>query len=169
MKSFGRGRREMARGSAVAALMLAAGCMTPGQDKSVATAADAIFSRKIMMDTINNQMNELEGMLASADKLDLVEAREHADLISVMLMAFPHLFPPATNQWQPNVQRDAGRDTYAAPAVWTNFADFYARAGRASKIAYNASRARHESDFRMLIAELRGACNACHAAYLKTD
>jgi cytochrome c556 len=169
-KSFGRGCVATAcGGTGIAALVLAAGCAALGQDQSAATAADAIFSRKIVMDTINNRMDELEGMLASEDKLDLVEAREHADLISVMFMAFPHLFPPGTNQWKPNVERDAGRDTYASPDVWTNFADFYGRAGRASKVAYAASRAKQQSEFRTLIAELRTACNACHAVYLKTD
>lgn len=163
----GTGRMAMAR--TVAALVLVAGCTALGQDKSAATPADAIFARKIMMDTIDNQMNELEAMLAAADKLDLAEARDHADVISVMLMGFPHLFPPGTNQWQPNVERDAGRDTYAAPELWKNFADFYERAGKASKVAYHASRVRQQSEFRMLIAELRGACNSCHASYLKTD
>jgi cytochrome c556 len=154
---------------ALAILVLAAGCATPGADRSAATPADAIFARKIMMDTIDSQMNEVEAMLAATGKLDLAEARDHADVISVMLMAFPHVFSPATNQWRPGVARDAGRDTYASPEAWTNFADFYARAGAASKVAYRASRAREERAFRTLIAELRGACNACHAIYLKTD
>jgi len=162
---FGRGFVAIA----FAAAVLAAGCATPGPDQSVATAADAIFSRKIVMDTINNHMDELEGMLASAEKLDLAEAREHADVISVMFMAFPHLFPPGTNQWKLNGERDAGRDTYASPDLRKNFADFYGRAGRASKVAYAASRAKEQGELRTLIAELRTVCNSCHAAYLKTD
>jgi cytochrome c556 len=157
------------RGAAVAAMLLAAGWATPGPEQSAAAPADTIFARKIMMDTIDNQMNEVEGMLAATGKLDLAEARDHADVISVMLMAFPHLFPPGTNQWRPNVARDAGRDTYAAPELWTNFAQFNARAGEAYKVAYRASRAKQADEFKMLIAELRGACNACHALYLKTD
>ena len=32
-----------------------------------------------------------------------------SDTISVMLMAFPHLFPPASNQWKPDVARDPGQ------------------------------------------------------------
>ena len=39
---------------------------------------DTIFARKILMDTINNNMDELEGMIASGKDLDLKEAREHA-------------------------------------------------------------------------------------------
>jgi cytochrome c556 len=157
------------RGAAVAVMLLAAGCATPGPDPNAAVPADAIFARKIMMDTIDNQMNEVEGMLAATDGLDLAEARDHADVISVMLMAFPHLFPPGTNQWRPNIARDAGRDTYASPELWTNFAQFRARAGEASKVAYRASRAKQAGEFKVLIAELRSACNACHALYLKTD
>ena len=84
-------------------------------------------------------------------------------------MAFPHLFPPATNQWKPNVPRDPGADTYASPDLWANFADFYQRAQKVSKTAYDAAHAMRGDEYRSLIAELRSACNGCHAAYQKTD
>lgn len=51
-------------------------------------------------------MDEVETMLAPEDKLVLSDAQEHAETISTMLMAFPHLFPPATNQWKPGAERD---------------------------------------------------------------
>ena len=139
------------------------------QDQSVAIAKDAIFARKILMDSIGTNMDELEGMTSSDKGVNLTEGREHADNVSIMLMAFPHLFPPNTNQWKPNVERDPGRDTYAAPALWENYPDFYAQAARASKIAYNASRSQHDSDFKKFVAELRVACDSCHAVYLKVD
>jgi cytochrome c556 len=156
----------------IGALVLAtvgASRLAPGQDRGEAIAKDAIFARKILMDTINTNMDELETMTASDKGINLTEGREHADMISVMLMAFPHLFPTDTNQWRPNVERDPGRDTYASPAVFTNYPDFYAKAASASKIAYRASRAEQESDFRRFIAELRVACDSCHGAYLKAD
>jgi cytochrome c556 len=53
--------------------------------------------------------------------------------------------------------------------VWTNFADFYRRATEASKIAFEASRANSANGFKARIAELRTACNSCHAAYQKND
>jgi hypothetical protein len=53
--------------------------------------------------------------------------------------------------------------------LWTNFADFYARADEASKLAWSASRAKRASDFRGFIGQLRERCNACHALNLKTD
>ena len=50
-------------------------------------------------------MDELEAIAAleKVEKSELTEGRDHAEIVSVMLMAFPHLFPPATNQWKPNV------------------------------------------------------------------
>jgi cytochrome c556 len=140
-----------------------------GQDQSAALAKDAIFARKILMDTISNNMDELETMTTSDKGVNLTEGREHADIISVMLMAFPHLFAAETNQWNPNADRDPGRDTYASPDVFSNYADFYARAARASKIAYNASRAKQDGDFKKFVVELRVACDSCHAVYLKAD
>ena len=154
-------------GCAVLAGVLGMSLTASGQDQSI--AKDAIFARKILMDTISTNMDELETMTASDKGLDLVEGREHADIISVMLMAFPHLFLPGTNQWKPNVERDPGRDTYASPDLWTKYPDFYAQAANASKIAYKASRAKQESELKTFVAELRLACDSCHAVYLKSD
>src|SRR5262245_14139364 len=110
------------------------------------------------------------GRNASSGKaINLAEGHEHADAISVMLMAFPHLFPPSTDQWRPNVDRDPGRDTYASPDVWMRFADFYAQAANASKVAYNASRTQQEAAFKSFVASLRTACDSCHAVYLKGE
>src|SRR3954466_3413445 len=82
------------------------------QDQSAATTKDLIFARKIMMDSIGNNMDEIDTMLQTG-RIDLAEGREHADTISVMLMAFPHLFPPNSDQWKPNVAHDPGTDTFA--------------------------------------------------------
>jgi cytochrome c556 len=149
--------------------LLAMSLLASAQDRGAAIAKDAIFARKILMDTIGANMDELEGMVGSGKPLNLTEAHEHADVISVMLMAFPHLFGADTNQWKPDAERDPGRDTYAAPELFTNYADFYAQATRASKIAYNASRAKQEGNFKTFVAELRTACDSCHAVYLKID
>jgi cytochrome c556 len=154
------------------AMLLAAFGMIPlasGEERSATIAKDAIFARKILMDAIGHNMDEIETMTASPKGVDMAEGREHADNISIMLMAFPHLFAADTNQWKPGEDRDPGRDTYAAPELWTNYADFYARAAQASKVAYRASRAQDEAAFKTLVIELRAACDSCHAAYMKTD
>ena len=137
-----------------------------GQDQSAATTKDVIFARKIMMDMIGTNMDEIDTMLQTG-KIDLTEGREHADVISVMLMAFPHLFPPSSDQWKPNIERDPGTDTFAAPEVWKTYTAFYQQAAFASKTAYKASRAADEAEFKKYGAELRAACDTCHSTYLK--
>jgi cytochrome c556 len=149
--------------------MLAASLPTSGQEQNLPPPKDTIFARKILMGAIDMNMDEIETMLAPGGKVEAADAVEHADTISIMLMSFPHMFPPSTNQWEPNADRDPATDTAASPDVWRNFSDFYQRAQTASKLAQDASRAKHGSEFRTLIAELRVACNSCHAAYLKTE
>jgi cytochrome c556 len=139
-----------------------------GQDQSTATTKDVIFARKILMDTIGTNMDEIDTMLETG-KIDLTEGREHADMISVMLMAFPHLFPPSSDQWKPNIERDPGTDTYASPELWKGYTDFYKQAAFASKTAYKASRATDEAEFKKYGAELRATCDTCHSTYLKQD
>jgi len=150
---------------------LVAGTLAPSpialaQDQSAATTKDVIFARKIMMDSIGNNMDEIDTMLQSG-RIDLIEGREHADMISVMLMAFPHLFPASSDQWKPNIERDPGTDTFAAPEVWKTYTDFYQQAAYASKTAYKASRAVDDNEFKKFGAELRAACDTCHSMYLK--
>jgi cytochrome c556 len=129
---------------------------------------ETIFARKILMDSIGRNMDELEAN-ASSTRIDLAEGRDHADTVSVMLMTFPHLFPPSTNEWKPNVDRDPGTDTFAAPEIWTGFADFYKRARDAADVAFKASRAETEPAFKDQVARLRLACDSCHAIYMKKN
>src|SRR5262249_4357327 len=103
--------RTPTRATLLAAGMLALCSWASCQHQSVVTPKDTIFAGKILMDSINRNMAELEAH-ASAGK-DLDEGKEHADIVSVMLMVFPHLFPPSTNQWKADTERDPGTDTFA--------------------------------------------------------
>ena len=151
------------------ACVLTTGSVALAQEQGVAPPKDTIFARKILMGAIDMNMDEIETMLLPEGKLNLADGTEHADTISIMLMAAPHMFPASTNQWKPNVERDPATDTYASPELWTNFADFYKRAADASKTALDAARAKNPADFKARIGELRAQCNACHAIYQKTD
>jgi len=148
---------------------LAFGQVPSGQVPSGPPPKDTIFARKILMGAIDMNMDEIETMLAPNGKLDAAEAQEHADTISIMLMSFPHLFSPATNQWTFGADRDPASDTFASPDLWANFADFYQRATNASKLAQEASRTKRLDEFRSLIGQLRAACNGCHEKYMKTN
>jgi cytochrome c556 len=139
------------------------------QNEAVPPAKDTIFARKILMGTVDMNMDEVETMLAPGGKLDVTDAREHLNTISVLLMAFPHLFPAATNQWKAGADRDPALDTFASPELWSNFAEFYRRASEASKIAFEASRTTRLNEFKTLVGQLRAACNSCHARFLKTE
>jgi cytochrome c556 len=168
-------QKQMFADRPTAAALLFAACilgsisLALGQDQSAAMAKDAIVARKTTMDTLSDKMDVIEMVIASGKKIDLDEGHANGDVISVLLMAFPHLFPPSTNEWKPNVDRDPATDTYAAPEIWSKFADFYMQATAASKAAFDASRANDEGAFKASVAQLRASCNACHAAYLKMD
>jgi cytochrome c556 len=169
LQSFPRLRIQLT--AAICSVPLVAGAFALSsvafsQDQAI--PKDTIFARKILMDSIGRNMDELEEMTTSS-KINLAEGKEHADIVSVMLMAFPHLFPPSTNQWRPNAQQDPGTDTFAAPELWANFADFYSKAAAASKIAYKASRTESVDEFKDFIAQLRVACDSCHGGYLKSQ
>jgi len=166
MQSHLRLRGGLAGAIAALTIVVLAGSAS-AQDQPA--AKDTIFARKIMMGAIDTNMDEIETMLAPEGKLVLGDAQEHAETISTMLMAFPHLFPPPTNQWKPGENRDPATDTFANPDLWSNFSDFYQRATEASKIAWSASRAKRADEFRPLIGQLRQRCNACHALNLKTQ
>jgi cytochrome c556 len=155
--------------AAALTIVLFAGPAAAQQPAAQPASKDTIFARKILMGAIDMNMDEIEEMLEPEGKLELNDAQEHAETISTMLMAFPHMFPPATNQWKQGADRDPALDTFASPELWTNFADFYARATEASKIAWAASRAKRPAEFKPLIAQLREHCNACHAINMKTE
>src|SRR5262245_25186514 len=96
-----------------AALVCAVGNAALAQDQSAAAPKDAIFARKILMDAISRNMDELEGITSSGTAINLAEGHDHADMISVMVMAFPHPLPPIRNRCTPNVAPDPGSDTSA--------------------------------------------------------
>ncbi len=168
---FSRRNMALAIGCTTTAAVLVAIVVvgTPNFRQELSPAKDTIFARKILMGAIDMNMDEIETMLAPEGKLDLAEGQENAETISTMLMAFPHMFPPRTNQWRPGADRDPATDTFASPAVWTDFTDFYQRSTSASKLAFSASRAKRAVDFKPLIAELRTNCDACHAIYMKNN
>jgi len=150
----------------IAACFLAAGFAASGQDQGASTAKDVILARKTLMNSIMEKMDKITNMV-SEGKIDVASSREHADDISVMLMAFPHLFPPDSNQWKENVDLDPATDTIASPDIWTNFADFYRRSAAAANTAYEMSRADKEDEVKRLNRALGIACDTCHSLYLK--
>ncbi len=159
--------RAVLGGVCVATTVIGASFVAFGQDNGIAPK-DVIRARKIVMSTIANSMYEIDGMLQTG-KIDLPKARHHADAISGLLVAFPHLFPPSTNTWTPNAPRDPVADTFTDPSLWKEFTFFYKEAQRAAEYAYDASRAENDAEFRKNATELRLACDTCHATFQKNN
>ena len=111
-------------------------------------------------------MDEIVGILDAPGNFDLPGAREHAYEISTMLLSFPHLFPPGTDTWSKAFEHDdAARVSFAKSEVWQKFDDFYDSAQASSQVAFDASMAKREDQFRRLTLDLKQKCDACHAKY----
>jgi cytochrome c556 len=128
--------------------------------------SDVIAARKLVMDSIMNNMDKIQEMV-SERRIDLRVSRECADNIVSMLAAFPHLFPPGSNQWKEDVDLDPVKDTFASPDIWTEFADFSRRSAAAANTALELRRADNEDDVKRFYRALGIACDTCHALYMK--
>jgi cytochrome c556 len=139
---------------------------TSSQDQSAATARDVILARKSLMNSIMDKMDRIANMV-SRGKIEMSAAREHADDISVMMLAFPHLFPESSNQWKEDSDLDPATDTTASPDIWTDFAEFYRRSAVAANTAFQLSRSENADEVKRLYRALGVACDTCHSLYLK--
>jgi cytochrome c556 len=162
----GRRRRVVVAIAILAASVLTLDPVAMGQDQSAATAKDVIWARKILMATIGDNSDQIRSMISERN-IDLNKAQEAARNISVMLKAFPHLFPPASNQWKEGVDTDPVTDTIASPDIWTDFSDFYRLAAGVANIADEISHADSEEEVRNRFRALGIYCDLCHALYLK--
>jgi cytochrome c556 len=165
---FGVRRRIACVGLVVSSLaisfmiLLAAPHVSRAQD----TTSDVIAARKLLMDSIMNNMDRIQEMI-SEQKINTAVSRDCGDNIASMLAAFPHLFPPSSNQWRDNADLDPVKDTFASPDIWTEFADFSRRAAAAAATALELRRADNEDDVKRLYRALGVACDTCHALYMK--
>jgi cytochrome c556 len=154
--------------AASAAMLICAGTsfLALAQDGSATQIREVILARKTVMNCIMGKMDKITGMISSR-QINREEAREQASQISAMLMAFPHLFPPASNQWRENSDLDPAADTIASPDIWADYSDFYGRAAAAWRTADELSRASDDEEIKRLYRALGIACDTCHALYLK--
>ena len=162
---YGSALRRSKFGAILAATLCAVSLAAPAQE-SAATAQDAIFARKTLKDSVCERMMNIERMIG-AGQIDLGTVHTQADAISAFLLAFPHLFPPASNRWMANAEGAPETLTMASPDLWTDFPDFYRQAVGAARSAFDLSRAERAEDVKARARELRIACDTCHALYLE--
>jgi cytochrome c556 len=165
----------------LAVSMLAIGAAVPLPDASgqapepaagETPVLDVIFARRVLMDGIEIYMQEVHifSQESAAANVDVpFEAAEAADIISMMMLAFPHMYPAGSYVWSEEAEaEDPTAVTLALPTVWENFPDFYERANRVAQQAFDLSRTRpRDARWREMVAELQAECDACHALYMR--
>jgi cytochrome c556 len=138
----------------------------PGKDPSwtgVTRPKDVIVARQELMEHIEELMEPIDTITVK-DTDDLDTLRRNGEVISAMLAALPHLFPPTTNLYDP---RDAEPKTLALPPIWKNFDNFYTLAGAASKAATALSETETKPAMKSASLALRASCDACHTLFLR--
>ena len=90
--------------------------------------------------------------------------RENATSLEALLLALPHLFPPTTNQFDPSA---LDPPTTALPTIWQRFPAFLTFAESAERAAAALREANDTEALSAASARLRGACDACHASFMK--
>jgi cytochrome c556 len=115
-------------------------------------------------------MLEAERLMKPIDSYSMAQPGEPAALRSAartlesMLLALPHLFPPTTNLFDPDVREPP---TIALPTIWSRFAAFETFAESAERAAAAAAVAEDGEPLREASARLRAACDTCHRAFTK--
>jgi len=129
-------------------------------------ADDVVMARQLLMDGVDDAMHDIDISTTGAE-LKLESLKANANTINMLLLAFPHLFPPQT---KPTPAADGSPSTtLAQPAIWQNFEAFYGMTQAAAAVAYEASQADGMPQFIEQAKKLRAACDGCHAVYMHVE
>ncbi len=124
---------------------------------------DVITARQELMEHVEELMEPIDTITVK-DTNDLDTLRLNGEVITAMLLALPHLFPPTTNLYDPKVAQPA---TLALPPIWNNFDNFYTLAGAAANAATELAETKGKAGMKTASLKLRASCDACHALYLR--
>jgi len=124
---------------------------------------DVIAARQDLMIEIEDLMLPIDTYTVDPNE-DPDELREHAYIISVMMSAIPHLFPPTTNLYEPDNDLTP---TLALPQIWQDFSTFTAMAKATTQAAVRLSKTGDPDALREGALALRGTCDACHQLHLR--
>ena len=159
-------RRIIITGALLAATSALAVAAVPGKGEGwtgVTKPREVIIARQELMEHIEELMEPIDTIQVK-DTDDLDTLRHNGEVISAMLLALPHLFPPTTNLYDPKAQVP---QTLALPPIWKNFDNFYTLATAASKAAAELSETQGKLAMKTASLKLRGSCDACHTLFLR--
>lgn len=149
---------KIARIAALGALGLTAVALQakPAPAPAAPSAAQLVAVRQAGMDMSAASLNLLKG--ASANGMALKTLSFPANGLAKWAAAMPALFAESTK----------GQPSRAKPEIWTNKADFTAKADAlvtATKALAAATAAEDKDAFASALASVGGACKGCHDSY----
>ena len=152
----------------VAAGLASLGCQDPApvdppDGAGTTSPQDVIAARRALMLAIEDQMPLIDGYTVDGEG-DLGALAASAQTIAAMLLAFPHLFPPATNLYDPAAELPV---TLALPTLWEDFPAFNAMAAEAAATATTMADATGADVLREAALGVRASCDSCHARYMR--
>ena len=124
---------------------------------------EIIEARRVLMLRMEEQMRPIDELTASG-KGDLAALRSAGATIEAMMLAFPHLFPPATNLFDPASRESP---TYALPAIWDDFASFRTFAEASERAAATMAGSEDAESMQAAGRSLRASCDGCHARFTR--
>ena len=124
---------------------------------------EVIEARRVLMRRVEELMKHIDA-LTVAETGDLAALHSAAASIEAMMLAFPHLFPPATNLYDASVPETP---TSALPAIWGDLPAFRALAEDAEHAAAAIVQADDMERLRTAGRALRASCDECHARFMK--
>lgn len=124
---------------------------------------EVIEARRVLMTEAERLMRPVDGYIVG-EPADAAVLRANAASLEALLLALPHLFPPTTNRFDPNV---LDPPTAALPTIWQRFPAFLTFAESAERAAAALRDAEDTEALRAASTRLRGMCDACHAQFMK--
>lgn len=137
-----------------------------GYAPGVTDTVDSILARRITMTTLGRMNDQVHDIIDLYGEEQEEKARANLDAIGVFLLGFPEMFPEGSYRYSKELEaEEPATVTWALPAVWENWDDFYSRSLVAAETAYQAGRASSWDEMVRLTEELEVQCESCHAAY----
>jgi cytochrome c556 len=125
--------------------------------------AEVIEARRVLMTEAERLMKPIDGF-SIGELGDPAALRSAAITLESLLLAVPHLFPPTTNLFDPQLHDPP---TVALPTIWDRFAAFETFAASAERAAAALATAEDGEPLRAASARLRASCDGCHASFMK--
>ncbi len=153
--------------------MVLAGCGNSPQPAIGTAPAPAPAASTVPAGIIHARFKLMEQMDQLMVPIDTIQSepvknpgqlRANAKAIAAMLLAVPHLFPPDTDLYDPQVTAPA---TLALPNVWKNFDTFRQLAAATARAADEMGLAEGDAALRAAGGKLRAGCTACHTLFLR--